>query len=172
MSTSKILTIKLLLANGLGMTTSDVQRAIYDCLVGYIPKSCTRFQVLTQVRKLQEGKLFTLYLIGNFRKEYLTLHPPSNEAKTVNVNSNSEKEDANPLTPRETEVLMLVAKGLQNMRIADMLKISDGTVRTHINNIMDKMDVRTRIEIVVKSLSLGWITINNLSDEKYGLANN
>lgn len=66
---------------------------------------------------------------------------------------------AEPLTPRELEVLQLVAEGLSNKMIARQLVISDHTVKFHINALMGKLDAQSRTEAVVKAMRLGLITL-------------
>jgi DNA-binding NarL/FixJ family response regulator len=60
--------------------------------------------------------------------------------------------DANGLTPRETEILVLVAEGLSNKEIAQRTNISAGTVRIHVANIFKKLHVRCRTEAASKYL--------------------
>lgn len=62
-----------------------------------------------------------------------------------------------PLTPRESEVLHLVAQGLSNQDIARQLVISVHTAKTHVNRIMVKLDARTRTDIVVWAYETGFI---------------
>lgn len=62
-----------------------------------------------------------------------------------------------PLTARETEVLRLMAAGLSNREIADLLGNSEGTVKTHVSTIMGKLGVRDRTRAVLKGLELGLI---------------
>jgi DNA-binding NarL/FixJ family response regulator len=52
------------------------------------------------------------------------------------------------LTPRELEVLSLVAQGYTNRQIADRLKLSVRTVESHRANLMDKLDLHSRVELV------------------------
>lgn len=52
-------------------------------------------------------------------------------------------------TPRERELMMLIARGLQNKNIAYELKISENTVRAHIGNIMRKYRLRNRTQIAI-----------------------
>jgi DNA-binding NarL/FixJ family response regulator len=66
---------------------------------------------------------------------------------------------ANPLTPRETEVLQLVAAGLPNKTIADRLRISEHTVKFHINAIMGKLGAQSRTEAVVRATQQGLILL-------------
>jgi LuxR family maltose regulon positive regulatory protein len=62
-----------------------------------------------------------------------------------------------PLSPRELEVLRLVAEGLSNREIADRLVISVGTVKTHVHNILGKLDVRGRTQAAARARELDLI---------------
>jgi DNA-binding NarL/FixJ family response regulator len=53
------------------------------------------------------------------------------------------------LTARETEIVRLVALGKTNAEVAEQLEITDGTVKTHLNNIFKKLGVRNRIELAI-----------------------
>lgn len=59
-----------------------------------------------------------------------------------------------PLTPRELEVLRLVARGLSNREIADALFVTLGTVKKHLNNIFSKLDVKNRTQAVARGVEL------------------
>jgi DNA-binding NarL/FixJ family response regulator len=62
---------------------------------------------------------------------------------------------AEPLRPREIEILRLIASGLSNQEIADQLHLSLGTVKWHINHLYGKLQVRRRTEAVARARSLG-----------------
>jgi DNA-binding CsgD family transcriptional regulator len=62
-----------------------------------------------------------------------------------------------PLTPREVEVLRLLADGLDGSEIALALGISPGTVRTHVENMRDRLDCRTRAGLVAKGYRLHYL---------------
>jgi DNA-binding NarL/FixJ family response regulator len=64
-----------------------------------------------------------------------------------------------PLTPRETEVLQLLAQGLPNKGIALRLQISEHTVKFHVNAIMGKLGAQSRTEAVVRATQLGLILL-------------
>lgn len=66
---------------------------------------------------------------------------------------------ADALTPRELEVLVLVAEGLANKAIASRLGISDHTVKFHINAVMGKLGAQSRTDAVVRATRLGLITL-------------
>ena len=63
------------------------------------------------------------------------------------------------LTPREREVLKLLAEGLANKSIALRLAISEHTAKFHVNAILQKLQVTSRTEAVVRAARLGWIAL-------------
>jgi NarL family two-component system response regulator LiaR len=65
-----------------------------------------------------------------------------------------------PLTPREVEVLKLVAKGLENPEIAARLFISEATVRTHVSNIMSKLHLASRTQVALYALREGLASLD------------
>ncbi|HEY1336462.1 MAG TPA: response regulator transcription factor [Bryobacteraceae bacterium] len=69
------------------------------------------------------------------------------------------EEAADPLTPRELEVLEMLAEGLSNKLIAYRLSISDHTAKFHVNSILAKLNAGTRTEAVVRAVRLGLIKI-------------
>ncbi len=63
------------------------------------------------------------------------------------------------LTPRELEVLALLAEGLPNKSIARRLDISEHTVKFHVNAVLAKLDVQSRTEAAVRAARMGLITL-------------
>ncbi|WP_406675180.1 helix-turn-helix transcriptional regulator [Nonomuraea sp. N2-4H] len=61
------------------------------------------------------------------------------------------------LTARELEVLSLVGRALSNKEISERLSVSEGTVKTHINRIMAKLDLRSRAQVVALSYDAGLV---------------
>jgi len=64
-----------------------------------------------------------------------------------------------PLTEREVEVLLLLAKGLTNQEIAERLVIGEGTVRTHVSNILGKLHLANRTQAALYALREGLATL-------------
>jgi NarL family two-component system response regulator YdfI len=63
------------------------------------------------------------------------------------------------LTPRELEVLQLMARGFTNRQIAGRLKISEHTVKFHAGAVLGKLNAHSRAEAVARSIGLGWILV-------------
>lgn len=75
-----------------------------------------------------------------------TLHPDIAQKLMLRVSNRSSLYETETLTPRETEILALLAKGLANKAIAKRLLISIPTVKTHVHNIMRKIGLTNRIQ--------------------------
>ena len=75
----------------------------------------------------------------------------------------SPKEELEPLSERELEVLKLAAKGLSNKEIAKELYLSARTVQNHLANIFNKLGVGSRTEAVLYGLRKGWLALEDLS---------
>jgi NarL family two-component system response regulator LiaR len=69
-----------------------------------------------------------------------------------------------PLTPREVEVLRLVAQGRDNQEIADLLVISETTVRTHVSNILSKLHLASRTQAALYALREGLASLDDVPD--------
>jgi len=68
-----------------------------------------------------------------------------------------------PLTPRETEIVRHVAMGLRNAEVAERLSISEVTVKTHLNNIFQKLGVRGRTALAVYAIRMGLVGVQDRS---------
>ncbi len=113
---------------------------------GYVLKQAADTELLAAIRAVQRGEPFiypslTRQLIGLYLKQS---HPePPTGGREVE------------LSPRETEVLRLVALGLSGRQIADRLFISTSTVETHRAHVMEKLGLRGRAQLVRYALSKG-----------------
>jgi DNA-binding CsgD family transcriptional regulator len=83
--------------------------------------------------------------------------PQDGTAPTAEGCSSPAEASTPPLTPRETEILQLVAQGLQNKEVAQRLELSVATVRNHIHNILDKLGVHSKLEAVSLAFRSGWV---------------
>jgi DNA-binding NarL/FixJ family response regulator len=67
-----------------------------------------------------------------------------------------------PLTERETEVLRLVARGRANKEIARVLRIGEQTVKTHVGNILAKLDVQSRTQAALHAVRIGLVSADDV----------
>jgi DNA-binding NarL/FixJ family response regulator len=65
------------------------------------------------------------------------------------------------LTARESEIVRLVASGMRNAEVAARLSITESTVKTHLNNIFQKLDLRDRLELTHYAIRIGLIAVQN-----------
>jgi DNA-binding NarL/FixJ family response regulator len=72
--------------------------------------------------------------------------------------SAAERSDDDPLSPREREVLALIARGLTNRQIAETLVISEHTARNHVTSILDKLGFSRRSEAAAYAARLGLLS--------------
>lgn len=89
----------------------------------------------------------------------LTVLDPTFHSILVPARADDSAEPIEALTPRELQVLQLVARGLANKAIAQELSISDHTVKFHVNSILAKLGAQSRTDAVVRAMRLGLVTL-------------
>ena len=97
----------------------------------------------------------TLMMAVRSVAEGLVWMPPTVQTEFARQESTSGKE----LTPRESEIVRYVASGLRNNEVAERLSITESTVKTHLNNIFQKLDVRDRLELTHYAIKTGMVAI-------------
>ena len=135
------------------LTTYDSDEYIFDAIEagakGYLLKDASREELFQAIRAVHLGE--SLIEPGVAAKALDRLAQLSRQANQHSVDS--------LLSKRETEVLQLMASGAPNKSIASTLSVSESTVKTHIANIFQKLDVNQRTEAVTKAMSLGIIKL-------------
>ena len=138
------------------LTTFDDDETVFEGLragaVGYLLKDVTSDKLVEAIRAAYSGDYFLL---------------PSITAKVVSEFSRISKPARKqfdeflpePLSPREVEILKIVATGASNREIADQLFISEGTVKNHLSSILSKLGVRDRMQAILKAKEFGIINI-------------
>jgi NarL family two-component system response regulator LiaR len=116
--------------------------AIKAGALGYHLKDSHPQELVQAIRQVYRGESSLHPVIA--RKVLEELSRPSNRPPTPD-----------PLTPREVEVLRLVAQGLENPEIAEKLVITEATVRTHVSNITSKLHVASRTQAALYALREG-----------------
>jgi DNA-binding NarL/FixJ family response regulator len=132
------------------LTTFDLDEHVYDALIagasGFLLKDVSAERLFDAVRVVASGEALlapsiTRRLIGEFTRLRPRASAPSLAA----------------LTPRETEVLRLVAEGLSNPEIAARLTVGEETVKSHVSRILHKLHLRDRVQAVVTAYESGLV---------------
>jgi DNA-binding NarL/FixJ family response regulator len=139
-------------ARVLVLTTYDLDENVYDALqagaAGFLVKTDSPARLVDAVRVVASGEaLLTPDVTRRLVDRFVTGLRPNTPAPPA----------LDDLTPRELEVLRLVARGLSNAEIAQTLVVSEGTVKTHIARILAKLRLRDRVQIVVFAYECGMI---------------
>jgi DNA-binding NarL/FixJ family response regulator len=139
----------------LSMHTEDslVRRLLAQGASGYVAKSASIEELLAAAHSAVQCP-----------------RSPEGDEVTVVIPRNvleSAEEGESPLSTRELEILLLVARGFSNQQIASALRISGSTVKRHLGNIYPKMEVGSRGEAVSKALSEKWLTVQQITATEY-----
>ncbi|RME44035.1 MAG: DNA-binding response regulator [Chloroflexi bacterium] len=117
---------------------------------GYVLKRGAEDELLVAIRAVHRGEAFIPpSLTRSFINDYLDAAPDSDTSNEPEI----------PLTPRELEVLSLIARGYKNQEIAEELVISVKTVETHKANIKEKLGIRAQADLVRYALRKGLLVM-------------
>ncbi|WP_457190463.1 response regulator transcription factor [Nocardioides sp. P5_E3] len=135
------------------LTTYDLDRYVYDALAagaaGFLLKATPPDRLVEGIRTVAAGEaLLAPGLTRRLIEEFLR-HPPPDEAPDALAH----------LTEREREVLALMARGRSNLEIAADLVVAPATVKTHVNRILAKLGVVTRVQAVVAAYEAGLVRV-------------
>jgi DNA-binding NarL/FixJ family response regulator len=120
--------------------TERIYKALRAGACGYLLKRCTSKELVGAIREVRQGGAPMSREIA--RKVILSFQEP--------VSTTAEVEG---LSPREREILELLAAGLPNKQIASRVGLTDGTVRWHLRHVYNKLHVRSRTEAALKFLT-------------------
>jgi two-component system response regulator NreC len=110
---------------------------------GYVTKRAVETELINAIHAVQRGNLYVHPAMTRSLLKDLSPLPPTSDSQVE------------PLTPREIEVLRLIAQGHTNRQTAEVLGISARTVETHRANIMGKLGLRGRVELVRYAIEHG-----------------
>jgi DNA-binding NarL/FixJ family response regulator len=136
------------------LTTFDVDEYVYAALragaSGFLLKDVSPEQLVAAVHLVAAGDALlapsiTRRLVERFAR------PSDKSPRPV-------PGEVSSLTSRETEVLVLMARGLSNAELAERLTLSEATVKTHVARILGKLDLRDRVQAVVYAYESGLVT--------------
>ncbi len=135
------------------LTTFDLDQYVYDALCagasGFLLKDVTAERLFDAVRVIAAGEaLLAPAVTRRLISEFARLRPRPDGAPAAALST---------LTPRETQVLRLVAEGLSNPEIAARLVVTEETVKTHVSRMLSKLGLRDRTQAVVTAYESGLV---------------
>lgn len=108
---------------------------------GYLLKDAENLHLKERIRAVMDGDTVLDSKVANVLTDYLRAHEPS----------------PGVLTPRELEVMVLIAQGLSNKEIGDKLSVTENTVKGHVKEILSKLNAQNRVTAVLKARELNLI---------------
>ena len=134
------------------LTTFDLDSYVYEALhagaSGFLLKDAPPEQLVAAIRTVAAGDALLAPAITRRLIEDFIRRQPTRATKTPGLQE---------LTPREHEVLELIARGRSNAEIAAQLFVSDATVKTHVAHIFSKLNLRDRAQAVVYAYETGLV---------------
>jgi DNA-binding NarL/FixJ family response regulator len=133
------------------LTTFDVTEYVYEALrsgaSGFLLKDAPAGQLVSGIRTVAQGdSLLAPSVTRRLVEQFARRPPPSARPEAVAE-----------LTDRELDVLRLLARGLSNAEIAEELIIGAATVKTHVARVLQKLDLRDRVQAVVVAYECGLV---------------
>jgi DNA-binding NarL/FixJ family response regulator len=133
------------------LTTFDLDEYAFEALRGgaggFLLKDAPESDLIAAIRVAADGGSIVAPSVTRRLIERFAATPDPSAARPV----------LELLTPRETEVLRLLARGLSNGEIADTLVVSEHTAKTHVAHVLDKLDLRDRVQAVVLAYETGLV---------------
>lgn len=134
------------------LTASDGDKDLFEAIKsgaqGYLLKDLEPYQLFDMLERVSQGEA---PLSGAIAAKILA------EFSQSDGGTAADSDTAEELTPREIDVLELVAEGKTNKEIASILVISENTVKIHLRNILDKLHLRNRIQAAVYAVRQGLV---------------
>jgi DNA-binding NarL/FixJ family response regulator len=136
------------------LTTFDLDEYVYDALragaSGFLLKDVSAERLFDAVRVVAAGEaLLAPAVTRRLIDEFARLRPSAAAASAAELTA---------LTPRETQVLRLIAEGLSNPEIAARLVVTEETVKSHVSRVLSKLGLRDRTQAVVTAYESGLVT--------------
>jgi DNA-binding NarL/FixJ family response regulator len=135
------------------LTTFDLDEYIFEALragaSGFLVKDAPAEDLVSAIRLVAAGEAVLAPGLTRRVIEEFARIPPPNAAPTTELDQ---------LTPREREVLTLLARGLSNAQIAVQLRVGEATVKTHVANLLGKLDLHDRVQAVILAYERGLVT--------------
>ncbi len=134
------------------LTTFELDEYVFDALAAgasaFLLKAAPPEELIRAIRVVADGDSLLAPSVTRRLIEEFAKRPPRAPARPTQLDS---------LTDREHEVLIEVARGLTNAEIAARLHVSETTVKTHIAHLLDKLQLRDRVQVVILAYEAGLV---------------
>jgi DNA-binding NarL/FixJ family response regulator len=134
------------------LTTYELDEYVFDALAagasGFLLKAAPPEDLVRAIREVASGDALLAPSVTRRLIEEFAKRPEPSNRKPKEIES---------LTERELEVLREVARGLTNGEIAKKLHVSETTIKTHVAHLLDKLDLRDRVQAVILAYEAGLI---------------
>jgi DNA-binding NarL/FixJ family response regulator len=143
------------------LTTFDADEYVYEAMrfgaSGFLLKDVRSGELTEAVRTVAAGQaLLSPAITRRLIERFVRAGPPATPPPPAVAQ----------LTPRERDVLLLIAQGLSNTEIAGQLYLSQATIKTHVNRLLAKLALRDRVQAVVLAYETGLITPGQRSPDR------
>ena len=140
------------------LTTFDLNEYVYQAMragaSGFLLKDVPSDQLVAGIRTVASGDALLAPALTRRLIEHFVRRPPPDAAPPPALAA---------LTARETEVLTLLARGQSNAEIARALFLGDATIKTHVGRILQKLNLRDRVQAVVLAYEYGLVQPGEMS---------
>jgi DNA-binding NarL/FixJ family response regulator len=134
------------------LTTYDLDEYVYDALQagasGFLLKDTPPAQLADGIRAVASGEALLAPTVTRRLIEEFARFGPARRTRPAELDE---------LTPRELDVLRLLARGMSNAEIAETLVLGDTTIKTHVAHVLGKLGLRDRVQAVVLAYETGLV---------------
>jgi DNA-binding NarL/FixJ family response regulator len=134
------------------LTTYELDEYVFEALAagasGFLLKAAPPEDLVRAIREVASGDALLAPSVTRRLIEEFAKRPEPTERRPKELDS---------LTEREVEVLREVARGLTNSEIAKKLHVSETTIKTHVAHLLDKLDLRDRVQVVILAYEAGLV---------------
>jgi DNA-binding NarL/FixJ family response regulator len=160
-ATKRIVALEPPVPRVLVVTTFDHDDVVLGALragaAGFLLKDATAERFVGAIRSVAAGdSLFAPQATRRLIEQGLSSVPSPRHVALVDA-----------LSERETEVLVLIARGLSNAEIAERLVVSDATVKTHVSNVLTKLGLRSRVQATIVAYESGLVRIGDVDPRSF-----
>jgi two-component system response regulator DegU len=146
------------------LTSNSDDKQLFEIIktgaVACLDKSITGEEMAKTIKRVSRGE----YLINDsvLARPKVAEHVLKQFQSIHNIDGKTMVTIVTPLTSRETQILNYIADGNSNKQIADILHISEQTIKNHVSNILRKLNANDRAHAVVLAIRYGWISAEDL----------